>query len=338
MLCQERKRHPVGIGAGLRSKTCADIREGRTHCVVWAAGGLGWEKPQRIDASSASGAPLTQQALLEAYLEAQRKAAADRGGFARAPVVVVAMPHGARRAAAALHAQGVQTVLWLGESLFEEERAAVVLFGLIVPILTKLQEPGWWEASSETLSREVVVETGRFVLGEGWDKGGCFVPHTGLPPLPKWSPSPPNQLWVHNVAPHLLRPSGSPTWLLRLLRLLRPSGSKQELAAFKKGSAGLHESLKLVATRKDGARFELLKECTADSLLTWLGDALPGDSRLAKELVAALYEDEDGTDGSWQPCLQMRLSIGDVGFLHELRDAVLTLGSNPNPNPNPKPN
>jgi hypothetical protein len=36
----------------------------------------------------------------------------------------------------------------------------------------------------------------------------------------------------------------------------------------------------------------------------------------------------------------MRLSIGDVGFLHELRDAVLTLGPNPNPypNPNPKPN
>ena len=244
MLRQERQRYPVCVGAGLLQQTCGDIRDGKTHCVVWAAGGLGWEKPQGVDLS-ASGAPLTQQALLEAYLEAQRKAAAaDLGGFARAPVVVVVMPHGARRAAATLHAQGVQTVLWLGESLFEEERAAVVLFGLIVPILTKLQEPGWWEASSETLSREVVVETGRFVLGEGWDKGGCFVPHTGLPPLPKWSPSPPNQLWVHNVAPHLLRPSGSPTWLLRLLRLLRPNGSKQELAAFKKGSAGLHESLK----------------------------------------------------------------------------------------------
>ena len=277
------------------------------HCVVWAAGGLGWEKPQVADAS-ASGAPLTQQALLEAYLEAQRKAAADLGGFARAPVVVVAMPHGARRAAAALHAQGVQTVLWVGESLFEEERAALVLFGLIVPILTKLQEPGWWKASSEMLSR-MVVETGRFVLGEGWDKGGCFVPHTGLPPLPKWSPSPPNQLWVHNVAPHLLR----------------PSGSKEELVAFKKESAGLHESLKLVVAGEDGARVELLKECTTDNLLTWLGDALPGDSRLAKDLVAALYEDEDGVAGGWQPCLQMRLSISNVGFLHELRDAVLML-------------
>jgi hypothetical protein len=325
MLCQERKRYPVGIGAGLLSETCADIREGKTHCVVWAAGGLGWEKAQRADASSASGAPLTQQALLEAYLEAQRKAAADREGFARAPVVVVAMPHGARRAAAALHAQGVQTVLWVGESLFEEERAALVLFGLIVPILTKLQEPGWWnKASSETLSR-MVVETGRFVLGEGWDKGGCFVLHKDLPPLPKWSPSPPNQLWVHNVAPHLLR----------------PSGSKEELVASKQErSAGLHESLKLVAAEKDGTRIDLLNECTIDSLLTWLGDKLPGDGLQAKELVAALYEDEDGAAGEWQPCLQMRLSIGDVGFLHELRDAVLTLGPNPNPypNPNPKPN
>ena len=340
MLCQERERYPVGIGAGLLSETCADIREGKTHCVVWAAGGLGWEKEQRAPLhprsrvarllppslarllprreQRVSGAPLTQQALLEAYLEAQRKAAADRKGFTRAPVVVVAMPHGARRAAAALHAQGVQTVLWVGESLFEEERAALVLFGLIVPILTKLQEPGWWnKASSETLSR-MVVETGRFVLGEGWDKGGCFVPHKDLPPLPKWSPSPPNQLWVHNVAPHLLR----------------PSGSKEE-------SAGLHESLKLVAAEKDGTRFDLLNECTIDSLLTWLGEALPGDGLHAKELVAALYEDEDGgAAGVWQPCLQMRLSIRDVGFLHELRDAVLTLGPNPNPypNPNPKPN
>ena len=76
MLCQERKRYPVGIGAGLLSETCADIREGKTHCVVWAAGGLGWEKVQGAD--SASGAPLTQQALLEACLEAQHKAAAQR--------------------------------------------------------------------------------------------------------------------------------------------------------------------------------------------------------------------------------------------------------------------
>ena len=137
---QERKRYPVGVSAGLLSQTCADIREGKMHCVVWAAGGLGWEKAQGAGASSASGAPLTSQALLEAYLEAQRKAA---GGLARAPVVVVVMPHGARRAAAAQHAQGVQTVLWVGESLFEEERAAVVLLGLIVPILSKMQQPGW---------------------------------------------------------------------------------------------------------------------------------------------------------------------------------------------------
>ena len=137
---QERKRYPVGVSAGLLSQTCADIREGKMHCVVWAVGGLGWEKAQGAGASSTSGAPLTSEALLEAYLDAQRKAA---GGLARAPVVVVVMPHGARRAAAALHAQGVQTVLWVGESLFEEERAAVVLLGLIVPILSQMQQPGW---------------------------------------------------------------------------------------------------------------------------------------------------------------------------------------------------
>ena len=83
------------------------------------------------------------QALLEAYLEAERKAAADINGLARAPVMVVVMQHGARRAAAALHAQGVQTVLWVGESLFEEDRAVEVLFGLIMPIISKLQQPGW---------------------------------------------------------------------------------------------------------------------------------------------------------------------------------------------------
>lgn len=316
MLCQERKRHPVGIGAGLRSETCADIREGRTHCVVWAAGGLGWEKPQRVDASSASGAPLTQQALLEAYLEAQRKAAADLEGFARVPVVVVAMPHGARRAASALHAQGVQTVLWVGESLFEE-RAVAVLFGLIVPILSKMQQLSWWRLSSDELSH-MVVEMGRLVLGGGgtsWDKGGCF--HTGLPPLAKWSPPPRNQPWVHNLAPHLPRPIDS---------------AKERV---KKVSAGNHESLKLLVELKvDGTRFDLLGKCDTDSLLSWLGAALPlpGDSRQAQELIAALYVDEEdsGAAGVWQPCLQMRLSIGDVGFLHELRDAVINmLGSNP---------
>ena len=46
MLCQVRKCYPVGIGAGLLEQTCADIREGKMHCVLWAAGGLGWEKPQ----------------------------------------------------------------------------------------------------------------------------------------------------------------------------------------------------------------------------------------------------------------------------------------------------
>ena len=318
MLCQVRKCYPVGFGAGLLEQTCADIREGKTHCVLWAAGGLGWEKAQR-----AKDALLTHRALLEAYLEAERKAAADLKGFARAPVVVVVMQHGARRAAAALHAQGVKTVLWVGESLFEEERAAEVLFGLIMPIISKLQQPSWWGRSSDELSH-MVVEMGRLALGGGstrWNKGGCFVPQTGLLPLPTWSPSPLNQPWVHNVAPHLLR----------------PSGSKEELAAFKQKSAGLHESLKLVAAEKDGTRFQLLKECSTDSLLTWLGNALPGDGLQSKELVAALYEDEEGVVGGWQPCLQVRLSIGDVGFLHELRDAVLMLGPNPNPNPNPNP-
>ena len=182
MLCQERKRYPVGVGAGLLSQTCADIREGKTHCVVWAAGGMGWQKAQQTNASGESGAPLTQKALLDAYLEARRKATK---GIGRAPVVAVIMQHGARRAAAALHAQGVQTVLWVGENFFEEERAAAILFGLIVPILSKLQQPGWWQCNSEELSR-MVVETGRLVLcSNGWDKGGCFVPTTGLPRLSK---------------------------------------------------------------------------------------------------------------------------------------------------------
>ena len=329
MLRQERRRYPVCVGAGLLEQTCADIREGKILCVVWAAGGLGWEKVQGAD--SASGAPLTQQALLEACLEAQHKAAA--GDFARAPVVVVAMQHGARRAAAALHAKGVQTVLWVGESLFEEERAAEVLFGLIMPIISKLQQPSWWGRSLDELSH-MVVEMGRLVLGGGstcWNKGGCFVPHTGLPPL-KWSPSPRKQPWVHNLAPHLLSGSRMANFSRAAAHAVRP---RQRTC--KEKSAGLHESLKLVAAENDGTRFEMLKECTTDSLLTWLGNALPGDGLQSKELVAALYEDEDGVVGGWQPCLQVRLSIGDVGFLHELRDAVLMLGPTPNPNPNPNP-
>ena len=103
-------------------------------------------------------------------------------------------------------------------------------------------------------------------------------------------------------------------------------GSAAERLALKKVSAGLHESLKLVVTKSGGPRCNLLDECSPDSLLTWLSSALPGDDRQAKGLVAALYadEDKDGAAGEWQPCLQMRLNIGDVGFLHELRDAVLT--------------
>ena len=274
MLCQMRKCYPVGFGAGLLEQTCADIREGKTHCVLWAAGGLGWEKAQR-----AKDALLTHQALLEAYLEAGRKAAADLEGFPRAPVVVVVMQHGARRAAAALHAQGVKTVLWVGESLFEEERAAEVLFGLIMPIISKLQQPSWEGRSSDELSH-MVVEMGRLVLGggsTGWNKGGCFVPHTGLPPLQKWSPSPRKQPWVHNLAPHLLSGSRMANFSRAAARAAAHAVRPRQRAC-KQKSAGLHESLKLVA-KIDGTVFDLLDKCDADSLLSWLGAALPRGTR-----------------------------------------------------------
>ena len=140
---------------------------------------------------------------------------------------------------------------------------------------------------------------------------------------------------MHNLAPHLLSGSRMANFSRAAARAAAHAVRPRQRAC-KEKSAGLHESLKLVAVEKDGTRFELLKECTTDSLLTWLGNALPGDGLQSKELVAALYEDEEGVVGGWQPCLQVRLSIGDVGFLHELRDAVLMLG--PNPNPNPKPN
>ena len=195
----------------------------------------------------------------------------------------------------------------------------------------------------------MVVEMGRLVLGggsTGWNKGGCFVPHTGLPRLQEWSPSPRKQPWVHNLAPHLLSGSRMANFSRAAAHAVRP-----RQRACKEKSAGLHESLKLVA-KINGTVFDLLDKCDADSLLSWLGAALPrgttpsrtriarrlGGGRQAQELVAALYADEEDGDaaGGWLPCLQVRLSISDVGFLHELRDAVLMLG--PNPNPNPKPN
>ena len=58
---QERKRYPVCVSAGWTPQVARDIREGKTHCLVWAAGGLGWEQPQSATASSV---PLTQQARL----------------------------------------------------------------------------------------------------------------------------------------------------------------------------------------------------------------------------------------------------------------------------------
>ena len=155
------------------------------------------------------------------------------------------------------------------------------------------------------------MATGRDAFGsDTWAKGGVVVPPQGLPVLPKWSPaeapSSLSQLWVHNRATHLPQPT-------------RTAAERAEL---KERSAGLHESLKLI-TKREGVRIDLLSESNSDALLGWLGSAIPGRGH---QLISALYVDEedDAEAGGWQPCLQMRLNFSDVGFLHELRDAVLT--------------
>ena len=111
--CQERKRYPICVGAGYATQVVRDIKNGKTHCLVWAAGGVGWEKPSvgwekpsgargRLFTSirsrtTSSTALLTQQEVVRAYAKAEQR---SRGGLARPPLVVVVMPHGARRTAA----------------------------------------------------------------------------------------------------------------------------------------------------------------------------------------------------------------------------------------------
>ena len=297
----QRKRYPVCVGDGAAEQVASDLKNGRIHCLVWAAGGVGWEKPQ-----PQGPAPLTKQTLLQAYGAAA----------VPPPVVVVVMPHGARRTAEQLHAAGVRIVMWVGESLFDEDRANTVLFGLVVPVLSMLQQPGWWKASGADLS-EMVRATGRNAFGSNtWANGGVVVPPQGLPVLPKWSPAEAQELWVHNLATSLPKRSARRSVL---------SGPLWRGAAHQSG-AELHEALKLVALEGGKAACDLLERCTAKELCRWVGAALPDSQGRGERLVAALYADEEDGGGkvAAQPALQVRVKISDVGFLHELRDAVLT--------------
>ena len=307
LACREtwlhRKRYPVCVGDGAAKQVASDLKKGRIHCLVWAAGGVGWEKPQ-----PQGPAPLTKQTLLQAY----------RAAAVPPPVVVVVMPHGARRVAEQLHAAGMRIVMWVGESLFDEDRASTLLFGLVVPVLSMLQQLAGLEekASSADLS-EMVRATGRDAFGsDTWANGGVVVPPQGLPELPNWSPAEAQELWVHNLATSLPKRSARRSVLFAPL---------WRGAAHQSG-AELHEALKLVALEGGKAACDLLERCTAEELCRWVGAALPDSKGRGERLVAALYADEEDGGGkvAAQPALQVRVNISDVGFLHELRDAVLT--------------
>jgi hypothetical protein len=236
----------------------------------------------------------------------------------RPAVIFVVMPYGARRAADQLAhalAGGSTLVVWIAENMLDEQRANGVLFGVLAPALQSLHEPWVNGLSFSELTSEVLHKSGQMVFGLQWDAADCLAVSRTVKKL-SWEQSslPQGRPWVHNLASSfegmaLPRDGAVQTrWMmgtdddegeqlyLEVQLTLRENGKEIDVPQ--------------LFAREDGRRPEMV--------FAWLADALPnGDAKN----VTALYSHEvQRASGDWMSTLQVRLMIGEVGYLHQLRD------------------
>ena len=288
-----RKRHyPVLLGSAQYFRSDV-VNVGRIRCLVWAATGCGWERP--LHPSEASDQPITLDELCDGLQQRHSLPA----------VVVVVMLYGARKAAQRLAAAGAPRVLWLAESLTADvERSITLLFGVIAPAIEQLAQPRMQSASTAEVE-SLLLSFGQQCFGGGWHACGCILALASpLPTIRKWTPS------------LRTRPELGDVWIRNLSASALPD-ARGHLTRNE-----LHDTLTLYVSDVAG-RFDVVNHLTPKAVCNWMTTVLPSnDFQLAEfGLCAALYSDE-GQDG--KPILQVRILIPSVGFLHELRDDVIS--------------
>ena len=208
------------------------------------------------------------------------------------------MQFGARLAAQRLLEAGAPAVLWMAPSFATEQLTGSLLLGVVAPLLKTLHLPFMAGASAEAVEKEL-LSVGGPIFGAGWQAGCLVAPSpSALPALGEWEPTKrvgAGGKWLHDV------------------RASKPAVKAK--AADSRAAAKLHESIKFMARTSDGKRCDLLS-LGADVLRPWISEAI---STKGDQLIAAMYADEERDE----PALQVRIAIGNVAFLHELRDLVL---------------
>ena len=211
------------------------------------------------------------------------------------------MQFGARLAAQRLLKAGAPAVLWMAPSFATEQLTGSLLLGVVAPLLETLHRR-MASASAEVVKKEL-LSVGGPIFGDGW-QAGCLVASSpsspsSLPALGVWEPTRrvgPGGKWLHDV------------------RASKPAVKAK--AADSRAAAKLHESIKFTAYTTDGNKRCDLLSLGADVLRRWISEAI---STKGDQLIAAMYADEERDE----PALQVRIAIGNVAFLHELRDLVL---------------
>ena len=302
--------HPVAFGIGDREMTESDLRRGGIHCLVWCSTGCGWETPKPSSDHKSLSIPGLCEVLTS--LELTKRPA----------VIFVVMPYGARRAADQLAyalAGGSTLVVWIAENMLDEQRANGVLFGVLAPALQSLHEPWINDLSPSELTSEVLHKSGQMVFGSQWDAADCLDVSTTVPQL-RWAPSslPQDRPWVHNLTSSfegMALPRDGAVQTRRMMGTDDDKGEQRYLEVqLIVRENGKEIDVPQLFAREDGQ--------TPEIVFAWLAKALPnGDAKN----VTALYSHEvKRASGGWMSTLQVRLMIGEVGYLHQLRDLALT--------------
>ncbi|KOO40685.1 hypothetical protein Ctob_013059 [Chrysochromulina tobinii] len=290
--------------------TESDLRRGGIHCLVWCSTGCGWETPKPSSDPKSLSIPGLCEVLTS--LEPTKRPA----------VIFVVMPYGARRAAGQLAhalAGGSTLVVWIAENMLDEQRANGVLFGVLAPALQSLHEPWINGLSRSEFTSEVLHKSGQMVFGSQWDAADCLDVSTTVPQL-RWAPSslPQDRPWVHNLTSSfegMALPRDGAVQTRRMMGTDDDKGEQRYLEVqLIVRENGKEIDVPQLFAREDGQ--------TPEIVFAWLAKALPnGDAKN----VTALYSHEvKRASGGWMSTLQVRLMIGEVGYLHQLRDLALT--------------
>lgn len=289
--CLHRQHYPAYFSDALDSHLSIDLTEGRMHALVWGALGAGWEQQADGPATTLPSMSFDRLCSLVSNLGGPRCPAA----------IILCMPYGASAAATRLHEAGAPLVVWIGASLYDERRGQLtpgrgaLLFGVVAPLLEEMHEPRMHEVTEASLTLRAQSLCAR-ICGS-WKAGCLFSPTARVLPLPKHEPSGNTEPWVHSVAMpiHVVRPDVR--WR--------------------------HEQIKLNVWASDGTPVDLMRKfADREPLVKWLSAALPRPHQEgSNEVVAALFPH---MDLGCYPALYVRLLIGDIGYLHELRDMTLT--------------